>query len=134
MVRFDLRVSDEIAAQIHRAVSERGFASLTAFLRQAISNELRQDISALNEAEARIAASYERLSKDVHRLQKAQQAEYALIDSFVRLFLMCVPEPTGDEVQPAKARAAARYNNFLRNVARNMIGNSQAELEQLLGL
>ncbi len=74
---------------------------------------LSWDVSALTEAEERIAASFERPSKDVCRIQKAQQAMYSLIDSFVRLFLLCVPEPSGDEIQPAKTRAAARYNNLV---------------------
>jgi hypothetical protein len=88
-------------------------------------------VSALTEAEERNAASFERLSKDVCRIQKAQLAMYSLIDSFVRLFLLCVPEPPGDEIQPAKTRAAARHNNFLRNVACNVTGNSQVELKEL---
>jgi hypothetical protein len=133
MARIDLRISDEIADEIHRAMKERGFESLTAFIRQAISNELHGGESALRETEDRIAATLERLAKEVRRLQTAQQAEYALTDSFVRLFLMCVPEPSGDAVDPARARAASRYSNVLRNVARNMTGNSQASLEQLPG-
>lgn len=133
MARFDIRVSDEVAQQIHRAFSERGFESTTAFIRQAISNELRHGSSALDEMETRIAAGYDRLGKEVRKLQTAQQAEYAIMDSFVRLFLMCIPEPVGEAVDPARARAATRYNNFLRNVARNMTGNSRTALEQLLG-
>jgi len=133
MARFDIRLSEEIAQQIHRAVSERGFESVTAFIRQAILNELRHCRTVTNEAEERMAAGYDRLSKDVCRLQTAQQSEYALIDSFVKLFLICVPEPSGDQIQPAKARAAARYHNFLRNVAHNMTGNAQADLELPLG-
>jgi Arc/MetJ-type ribon-helix-helix transcriptional regulator len=133
MARFDIRLSDELATQIHRAVSERGFESVTAFIRQAISDELRHGSPALNELEERISASYDRLTKEVRRVQTAQQAQYAILDSLVRLFLVCVPEPSGNAVEPAKARAASRYNNFLKNVARNMTGNSGAALEQLRG-
>jgi hypothetical protein len=132
MTRFDIRLSDEIAEQIHKTVSERGFESVTAFIRQAISDELRNASPPLGELEARLAGSYDRLTKEVRRLQTAQQAQYAIMDSFVRLFLMCVPEPSGNAVDPAKARAASRYHNFLKNVARNMTGNAGAALEQLL--
>jgi Arc/MetJ-type ribon-helix-helix transcriptional regulator len=132
MARFDIRLSEEIAEQIHRAVSEQGFESVTAFIRQAILNELRHCRTGTNESEAR-TASYDRLTKDVRRLQTAQQTEYALIDSFVKLFLICVPEPSGNQIQPAKARAAARYHNFLQNVAHKMTGDAQADLELLLG-
>ena len=133
MARFDIRLSDEIAAQIHSAVSERGFESVTAFIRQSIANELRHGTPAFNEMEERISASHDRLVKEVRRLQTAQQALYAILDSFVRLFLMCIPEPSGSAIDPAKTRAASRYHNFLKNVARNMTGNSGAALEELLG-
>ena len=105
---------------------------MSAFIRQAISNELRSGDSAIRETEDRIAATLDRLAKEVRRLQTAQQAQYAIMDSFVRLFLMCVPEPSGNAGDPAKARAASRYSNFVKNVARNMTGNAGAALEQLL--
>jgi len=131
MGRFYIRTTDEYAKQIGQVATDRGFDSASAFIRQAISNELRVGETAIHETEDRIAATLDRLTKEVRRLQTAQQAQYAIMDSFVRLFLMCVPEPSGNAVDPAKARAASRYNNFLKNVARNMTGNSRAALEQL---
>ena len=131
MGRFYIRTTDEYAKQIGQVATDRGFDSASAFIRQAISNELRVGETAIHETEDRIAATLDRLTKEVRRLQTAQQAQYAIMDSFVRLFLICVPEPSGNAVDPAKARAASRYNNFLKNVARNMTGNSRAALEQL---
>lgn len=133
MARFDIRLSDELAEQIHRAVSERGFESVTAFMRQAISDELRHGSPALSEMEERIAASYDRLAQEVRRVETAQQAHYAILDSFVRLFLICVPEPSRNAGDPAKARAASRYHNFLKNVARNMTGRAGEAMEKLIG-
>ena len=133
MARLYVRVSDEVAADVQRRASEQGFESAAAFIRQAISNELRFGGSAFREVEEKIATSLQRLTKEVQRVQTAQQAEYALLDSFVRLFLMCVPDPSDGAMGPAKARAAARYGNFLKNVARNMTGDSRAALAQLLG-
>ena len=132
MGRFYIRTTDEYAKQIGQVATDRGFDSASAFIRQAISNELRVDETGIHETEDRIAATLDRLTKEVRRLQTAQQAQYAIMDSFVRLFLMCVPEPSGNAVDPAKARAASRYNNFVKNVARNMTGNAGAALEQLL--
>ena len=132
MGRFYIRTTDEYAKQIGQVATDRGFDSASAFIRQAISNELRVGETAIHETEDRIAATLDRLTKEVRRLQTAQQAQYAIMDSFVRLFLMCVPEPSGNAVDPAKARAASRYNNFVKNVARNMTGNAGAALEQLL--
>jgi Arc/MetJ-type ribon-helix-helix transcriptional regulator len=132
MPRFDIRISKDLAGEVERAVSQRGFESTTAFIRQAISNELRFGGSALREVEERIAASQERLSREIRRVQTAQQAAYAVLDTFVRVFLMCVPEPSGDAVTPAKARAATRYGNFVKNVARNMTGDARAALAELI--
>ena len=132
MGRFYIRTTDAYAKQIGQVATDRGFDSASAFIRQAISNELRVGETAIHETEDRIAATLDRLTKEVRRLQTAQQAQYAIMDSFVRLFLMCVPEPSGNAVDPAKARAASRYNNFVKNVARNMTGNAGAALEQLL--
>jgi len=131
MKRFYVRTSDDLAGKIEHLASERGYSSACAFIRQAISNELRTGDSAFREAEERIAATLDRLAGDVRRLQTAQQAQYAIIDSFVRLFLMCVPEPSGNASDSVKARAASRYHNFIRNVARNMTGNSGTTLERL---
>ena len=133
MGRFYIRTTDERAKQIGEIASSRGFDSVSAFVRQAISNEVRFGDSAIREAEDRIAATLERLATELRRIQTAQQAQYAILDSLVRLFLVCVPEPSGNAVEPAKARAASRYNNFLKNVARNMTGNSGGALEQLRG-
>ena len=133
MARFDIRINKELADEVERAVSQRGFESATAFIRQAIANELKFGGSALLEFEERIAASHERLTREVRKVQTAQQAEYALVDTFVRIFLLCVPEPSGEAVNPAKSRAATRYGNFLKNVARNMTGDSRAALAELLG-
>ena len=133
MKRFYVRASDDLAGKIEQVASERGYSSTTAFIRQVLSNELRTGDSAIHETEERIAATLDRLTGEVRRLQTAQQAQYAIMDSFVRLFLMCVPEPAGNAADPAKARAASRYHNFIKNVARNMTGNSGATLEKLLG-
>jgi len=132
MPRFSIRTTGDLTKKIEHAASERGFDSASAFIRQAVSNELQSGDSAIRETEDRIVTTLDRLAKEIRRVETAQQAGYALLDSFVRLFLMCVPEPSGDSLDQVKARAAARYSNFLRNVAHNMTGNSQAALDRLL--
>ena len=71
MARFDIRVSDELAEQVRRAASERGFEGAVAFVCQAIANELRYGESALGEVEERIAASLGRLAREVRRVGTA---------------------------------------------------------------
>ena len=132
MPRFSIRITDDLAKKIEHTVSERGFDGASAFIRHAISRELRAGDSGIRKSEERIVSTLERVAKEMRRLQTAQQAEYALLDSFIRLFLMCIPEPSQGALDATKARAAARYNNFLRNVARNMTANSWESQQQLV--
>jgi predicted DNA-binding protein len=132
MPRIDIRVSDELAEEIQNAAAERGSGNLSAFIRQAIIHELRYVDSALRETEERLLAGQENLRKELRRLQTVQQVQYALLDCFVRLFLVCIPEPSGEAIVPLKARAVSRCDNLLKNVARNMAGDVRAILERYL--
>ncbi len=132
MPRIDIRVSDGLAEEIQKAAAERGFGNLSVFIRQAIIHELRYGGSALRETEERLLAGQDNLRKELRRLQTAQQVQYAFLDCFVKLFLICIPEPPGEAVVRMKVRAMTRYDNFLKNVARNMARDVRAKLEQYL--
>lgn len=54
------------------------------------------------------------------QLHNGQQALYALVDSLARVFFQCVPEPPAESLDQARAKARARYDNFMRNVARQV--------------
>jgi hypothetical protein len=82
-------------------------------------------------AEERIAATLDRFAQDIRRLHTADQALYAAFDTFVRLFLTCIPDPPSDCLTAAKVQGHHRYNNYLQNVARNMNGDARAALGEL---
>ena len=77
------------------------------------------------------AATLDRFAKDIRRLHTADQALYAAFDTFVRLFLTCIPDPPSDTLTAAKVQGRHRYNNYLQNVARNMNGDARAALGEL---
>ena len=82
-------------------------------------------------AEERIAATLERFARDIRRLHTADQALYAAFDTFVRLFLTCIPDPPPETLTAAKVQGQRRYQNYQQNVARNMKGDARAALGEL---
>ena len=83
-------------------------------------------------AEERIAATLDRFARDIRQLHSADQALYAAFDTFVRLFLTCIPDPPLETVTAAKVQGQRRYQNYLQNVARNMKGDARAALGELI--
>ena len=129
--RFEVRLPPEVMADVRKAARERGFSKVAAFVRTVLQNELRHGETALDKTERAVAASIDRLAKDVRNLQTAQQAVFALTDSLARLFLTCVPEPPPEVLDQAKRRAKLRYNRFLKSVAQNMTVDSRAAMAEL---
>lgn len=125
--RLEIRLSPESLAEVKAAAKKRGFESANAFVRAVIATELRSGESALDRTEQNIAASIERLAKEVRGLQTAQQSLFALTDSLVRLLLTCIPEPPPDMIEQAKAKARLRYQRFLLAVAQGMKEGSGSE-------
>ncbi len=117
---------------MQRISKERGYLSATAFMRAAIRNELTGRESEISEAEQRIAATIERLSPDVLRTSRGQQALFAVLDTLVKTFLTCIPEPPRDGMSQSVARARDRYDRFVKSAGQAMAGNSHGALNDLV--
>ena len=115
------------------ATQKGGFSSHSAFMRAAIERELAGRESGVDEAEQRIAASLDRMAREIHNLRIGQQALFAFVDVLAKTFLTCVPEPPRDVHDQAVARGKARYDRFLKSVGMAMVGDSQAAMAELLG-
>ena len=85
-----------------------------------------------SDREAFVAASLDRLSKEIRNLHTTQQALFAAVDSLTRLFLTCIPEPPPEALDQAKRRARLRYERYLVSVAQNMTSDSRATLTELV--
>ncbi|MCZ2075582.1 MAG: hypothetical protein HUU41_02965 [Bryobacteraceae bacterium] len=131
MPRIAIRVPDALFKQLQTEAEQRGFESASAFVRHAIQTELQHGESVVAQVEERIAGTMDRLAKEVRALHTAQLATFALVDSLVKMFLTCVPEPPNDALAPAKARAKRRYEKFLLSVAQGMCGESRGALKEL---
>ena len=130
--RFELRVSDEQFAVLKRTAAARGFRSVGAYVQSATAKDLRESAAEDADREAVIAASLDRLAKEVRSLHTAQQAVFAAVDSLTRLFLTCIPEPAPEALDQARRRARLRYDRYLLSVAQNMASDSRATLTELM--
>jgi hypothetical protein len=63
--------------RVIRATTDGGFSNPSAFIRSAIERELAGRESGVESAEARIAASFDRLLREVRGIKLAQQALFA---------------------------------------------------------
>ena len=119
--QHNVRLPAAVSQAIDKAVKERGFQSASAFIRYAVEQELGRG-EELAKLEARVTATLDRSAREMRGLHSAQQASFAYLDALVRVFLMCVPEPPSEVTEAARTKAKARYENFLRNVARSISG------------
>ena len=130
--RFEIRVSDEQFAVLKRTAADRGFRSIGAYVQAAAATDARESGPTNFDRDEMIAASIDRVVKEVRTLHTAQQAVFAAVDSLTRLFLTCIPEPPPDALEQAKRRARLRYDRYLLSVAQNMASDSRARLTELM--
>jgi hypothetical protein len=129
--RVELRVSEDQYALLKKAAQAQGFRSTSAYVLALITKELRHAGDDQSDGIAAFTASLNRLSKELRTTHTAQQAVFAAVDSLVRLFLTCIPEPPPELLDQAKRRARLRYDRFLLAVAQNMTSDSRATLTNL---
>jgi predicted DNA-binding protein len=131
MPRVNVRLDEELYDRLARAAKGRGHR-ISWLVRDVLAAGLDDNQgSAVEAAEERISATLDRFAKDIRRLHTADQALYAAFDTFVRLFLTCIPDPPSDCLTAAKVQGHQRYNNYLHNVARNMNGDARVALGEL---
>ena len=129
--RVGVRLTQEDQRQVEEAAKDRGYSSASAFIRAAIRNELNGRAE-LTGTEERIAAGFDRVSRDVFRVGRGQQAFYALFDAFAKVILTCVPEPPTEVRPQAIARAKERYDRLVKSAGQNMSGDARAAMRDLV--
>ena len=130
--RFELRLSEEQLAVVKRTAQVRGFRSVSGYIQAVLTRDLRDSPPDQSDREAFVAASIDRLSKEIRNLHTTQQALFAAVDSLTRLFLTCIPEPPPEALDQAKRKARQRYERYLVSVAQNMTSDSRATLTELV--
>jgi hypothetical protein len=130
--RFELRLSEEQLAVVKRTAQVRGFRSVSGYIQAVLTRDLRDSPPDQSDREAFVAASIDRLSKEIRNLHTTQQALFAAVDSLTRMFLTCIPEPPPEALDQAKRKARLRYERYLVSVAQNMTSDSRATLSELV--
>jgi hypothetical protein len=126
--------SKDFRDRVRSAAKERGFRSEQAFILAACQNEMERGDSteALDELEARIAATLANTGKQVQSLFTLVHAQIALTNSLLQYVLTCLVEPPEEVLPAARARAKARYAKILRLAGQEVATRNQATLEQVL--
>jgi Arc/MetJ-type ribon-helix-helix transcriptional regulator len=132
MPRRTIRLTAEIDERLQSTAKQKGYANPSAFLRAAIHHELSGREETMIGAEERLAASMEQMRREIFRVGRAQQALFAFVDSLAKILLTCVPEPGGEAMEAAVARARGRHARLLKTAGQAMVGDSQLAMQDLL--
>jgi hypothetical protein len=132
MPRRTFRLTADTEERLQTTAKVRGYANPSAFLRTAIDHELSGGQDVIIGAEERLAASMEQIRREVFRLGRAQQALFAFVDSLAKVLLTCVPEPGGEALDAAVARARGRHAQLLKSAGQAMVGDSQLAMQDLV--
>src|SRR5215831_14364048 len=124
LVSRGLRFDKKRLAEIAKAARDGGYSNQSAFMRAAIERELRGRENDLDGTEVRVAASLDRVARELRGVRLGHQALFAFVDSLAKTLLTCIPEPPPDGYAQAVARGRARYDRFLKSVGVGMAGDS----------
>jgi Arc/MetJ-type ribon-helix-helix transcriptional regulator len=131
VIRKTVRLPEHLARRVQQATKGRGHRSVSAYIRAAIETDLSEQHDEVAAAEAHMAASFDRVSREIRGVRSSQQALFAFVDALAKTILTCVPEPAGEAYDQAVARARFRYDRFVKSVGQGMVGEAGAALARL---
>lgn len=131
MPQRTIRLPEPLPEQIEREARRRGYASTSAFIRDAIQRELDGNHVLSDNGDQRGESA--RTQQALARIITVQQAQFALLDELAQVVLRCLPEPPSGEQEQAVALAKKRHEHLLTMAALHMQGNAQQVLEEFLG-
>ena len=122
-----LRLSEDLKTRLVQVQKLRGYKSANAFIVEAIEEKLQRlnAVESVSESEARIAADFSRIVREVRAVHNTQQAQYALLDALTKYVSTCMVEPPQDLLVSARVRGKLRYEKLLREAARTITGESE---------
>src|SRR6266487_694075 len=125
-----LRLSEDLKTRLGEVQKLRGYRSVNAFILEAIEEKLQRAdaVESVSESEARIAADFSRIVREVRSVHNTQQAQYALLDALTKYVSTCMVEPPQDLLVSARVRGKLRYEKLLREAARTITGESENPL------
>ena len=126
--------NQEFRDRVRSAAKARGFRSEQAFILATCENELERGdtTEAMDDLEARIAATLVNMAKEVQSLFTLVHTQVALSNSLLQYVLTCTVEPPEDVLPAARAQARLRYAKILRLAAQEVATRNKATLEEVL--
>jgi len=128
MPKRAVRIQPELDQRLQKATKDRGYRSPSAFIRAAIEAELKSRSEGMEE---QTAASFDRLAKELRRALRGQQAIFALLDAFTKIFLACIPEPPADARAQSISTARERHMRLIKTAGQSLANESV--MQDLLG-
>ena len=131
MPKRAVRIHEDLDAKLQKTAKERGYRTPSAFIRAAIESEVksRNEMAGI---EAQTAASFDRVSQELRRVQRNEQALFALVDALIRLVTTCLPEPSVETRSQAIANGKDRYRRLIQSAGQVMATDALATLQELL--
>lgn len=122
-VRFD----EEPAQRLQELSKARGCSKID-LIRQALDAFLKADErnTYLDELEARLAATINRLQRDMAGMRNDQQFMFSYLDQMTRFILFVSPEILQDQKEARKLMASARYKKLIEHTVGGMSGKRSA--------
>jgi DNA-binding GntR family transcriptional regulator len=121
MPQRSIRFSETTIKQIRQAATKKGVTS-TAIVRQAVEQALAGSDEGV---ERHIVATLEQIRGDLSRMQRAQQTQFAFVDTLAKALLTSLPEQSSASV----ARGRERYERFVKSAAATMLDGSHPWLQ-----
>ena len=112
--KYGQRIEQEA---LERRVSKA--ALITDYAMRGIESTDKAEGSALDGFERRMAATMLAVRGDVEAVQAELDTMAAMLELFVKLMLLHLPEPVLDEAEAVQSSALTRYERFLKQVAEN---------------
>ena len=133
MAQHCVRLPELLEGKVANIVRSDGHVSVAAFLRAAAQNELKRRSGGVPDAERNVAATLTQQRRELKTIKTALDVHFALLDAFIRVMLYCIPEPSGEIHEAAKAQARARHEKLLRMAATIMKSEANAAMTELAG-
>lgn len=110
-----VRLPEDFIGQMERRARERG-QTLSAYMRQSLRDDMDEASrdERLAALEDRIAASLNRMSRELKSARQDTQLVIAMFDMFVRQYLLHTPPVPADAVKAAAASADDRHEKWVR--------------------
>ena len=131
--KITVRLTADEDQLLKAAMRSRGATTASALIRDALRRDLGAGINEAKDSEDRTAAALDRLGRDISRALRGQQALFAVLDTFVKAFLTCVPEPPSNALAQSVARARDRHVQFIKSAGQAIATNGVSTLTELIG-